>query len=396
MPTERLSMRRIRQVLQLHFGARSSARVIAGTVGIGRSTVQDYLARAVAAGLVWPLPPEQTDEALEQLLFPAPSNRPGARRYVEPDWSALVREMKRPGVNLSVLFEEYRGAHPDGYAYSRFCELYRAFERRLSPTMRQTHVAGDKAFVDYSGKRVPIVDPLTGEVRMAELFIAVLGASNLTYADASWTQSLPDWIGAHVRMFRFFGSAPRLLIPDNLKSGVNKPSFYDPEINRSYAKMAAHYNVGVVPARPRKPKDKAAVEAGVRFAQSYILGRLRNVTFFSLAECQARDWRRPRADERARDASSRCQPAPIVRNDRAAGDAGSARTGLRICRVAFRARRHRLPRRSRWFLIFGAARADPRAGRHPRHDAHDRSVPPRQSGGEPRAALRRSASRHAA
>ena len=122
---------------------------------------------------------------------------------------------------------------------------------------------------------------------MAELFIAVLGASNLTYADASWTQSLPDWIGAHVRMFRYFGSAPRLLIPDNLKSGINKPSFYDPEINRSYAKMAAHYNVGVVPARPRRPKDKAAVEAGVRFAQSYIVGRLRNVTFFSLAECQA-------------------------------------------------------------------------------------------------------------
>ena len=195
--------------------------------------------------------------------------------------------MKRPGVNLSVLFEEYQAAYPDGYAYSRFCEFFRAFERRLSPTMRQTHVAGDKAFVDDSGKKVPIVDPLTGEVRMAELFIAVLGASNLTYAEASWTQSLPDWIGAHVRMFRFFGSAPRLLIPDNLKSGVNKSSFYDPEINRSYAKMAAHYNVGVVPARPRKPKDKAAVEAGVRFAQSYILGRLRNVTFFSLAECQA-------------------------------------------------------------------------------------------------------------
>jgi transposase len=155
----------------------------------------------------------------------------------------LVREMKRPGVNLSVLFDEYRGSHPDGYAYSRFCELYRAFERRLSPTMRQTHVAGDKAFVDYSGKRVPIVDPLSGEVRMAELFIAVLGASNLTFADATWTQSLPDWIGAHVRMFRLFGSAPRLLIPDNLRSGVNKSSFYDPEINRSYGKMAAHYNV---------------------------------------------------------------------------------------------------------------------------------------------------------
>src|SRR5277367_2118700 len=215
MPTERLSMRRIRQVLQLHFGARASARVIAAAV----------------AGLAWPLPPELTDEALEQLLFPAPSNRPGARRYVEPDWPTLAREMKRPGVNLSVLFEEYRRVHPDGYAYSRYCQLYRAFERRLSPTMRQTHVAGDKAFVDYSGKQVPIVDPLTGEIRMAELFIAVLGASNLTFADATWTQSLPDWIGAHVRMFRFFGSAPRLLIPDNLRSGVNKSSFYDPEIN---------------------------------------------------------------------------------------------------------------------------------------------------------------------
>jgi len=280
-------MRRIRQVLRLHLGARASARVIAGMVGVGRSTVQDYLARTTAAGLVWPLPPELTDEALEQLLFPAPGCRPGARRYVEPDWPALVREMKRPGVNLSVLFEEYREVHPDGYAYSRFCELYRAFERRLSPTMRQTHVAGDKAFVDYSGKKVPIVDPLSGEVRMAELFIAVLGASNFTCADATWTQSLPDWIGAHARMFRFFGSAPRLLIPDNLKSGVNKSSFYDPEINRCYSKMAAHYNVGVVPARPRKPKDKdkAKVEAGVRFAQSYILGRLRNITFFSLAEC---------------------------------------------------------------------------------------------------------------
>src|SRR5271170_1934662 len=292
MPTERLSMRRIRQVLQLHFGARASARVIAGAVGVGRSTVQDYLARAAVAGLAWPLPPELTDEALEQLLFPAPSNRPNARRYVEPDWPTLAREMKRPGVNLSVLFEEYRGVHPDGYAYSRFCELYRAFERRLSPTMRQTHVAGDKAFVDYSGKRVPIIDGLTGEVRTAELFIAVLGASNLTYADASWTQSLPDWIGAHVRMFRFSGSAPRLLIPDNLRSGVNKSSFYDPEINLSYGKMAAHYNVGVVPARPRKPKDKAKVEAGVRFAQSYILWSPAQRDLLFPGRMQYRDWRR--------------------------------------------------------------------------------------------------------
>ncbi len=287
MPTERLSMRRIRQVLQLHFDAQASARTIAGTLGVGRSTVQDYVARAAASGLVWPLAPELTDDELEQMLFPTPRGKPGARLHVEPDWSTLVREMKRPGVNLLILFEEYQAAHPDGYKYSRFCQLFRAFERRLAPTMRQTHVAGDKAFVDYSGKKVPIVDPLTGEVRMAELFIGVLGASNLTYADVTWTQSLPDWIGAHVRMFRFFGAVPRLLIPDNLKSGINKSSFYDPEVNLSYGRMAAHYNVGVIPARPRKPKDKAAVEAGVRFAQSYILGRLRNITHFSLADCQA-------------------------------------------------------------------------------------------------------------
>jgi transposase len=285
MPTERLSMRRIRQVLQRHFGAGASARVIARDAGVARSTVQDYVARANGAKLGWPLPPELTDTALEQLLFPQPLIKLSVRRHPEPDWAALAREMKRPGVSLMILWEEYQAANPQGYGYSRFCELYRAFERRLSPVMRQTHAAGHKAFVDYSGKKVPIIDPLTGEVRMAELFIGVLGASNLTYAEASWTQSLPDWVGAHVRMFRFYGAVPRLLVPDNLKSGVNKASFYDPEVNRTYAAMAAHYGVGVLPARPRKPRDKASVEAGVRFAQFYILGRLRHVTFFSLAAC---------------------------------------------------------------------------------------------------------------
>ena len=152
---------------------------------------------------------------------------------------------------------------------------------------RQHHAAGDKVFVDYSGKKIGIVDPETGVVREAEIFVAVLGASNYTYAEATWTQTLPDWIGAHVRMFRFLGGVPRLVVPDNLKSGVHKASFYDPEINRSCGMMAAHYRVGVVPARPRKPRDKAKVEAGVRFAQSYILGRLRHQTSFSLGEINA-------------------------------------------------------------------------------------------------------------
>jgi transposase len=193
--------------------------------------------------------------------------------------------MKRPGVTLQILYEEYRQVHVDGYSYSRFCQLYRAFEMRVSPTMRQHHVAGDKVFVDYSGKKVVIVSPETGEVLEAEIFVAVLGASNYTYAEATWTQALPDWIGSHVRMFEFIGGCPRLLVPDNLKSGVNKASFYDPEINRTYGRMAEHYGIGIVPARPYKPRDKAKVEAGVRVAQFYILGRLRNRTFFSLPEC---------------------------------------------------------------------------------------------------------------
>jgi transposase len=195
----------------------------------------------------------------------------------------LARELKRPGVTMMILWEEYREVHPDSYGYSRFCDLLRGFERRLTPVMRQHHVAGEKAFVDYSGKRIGIANPTTGEIHEAEIFVGVLGASNLTYAEATWTQQLPDWTGAHVRMFRFFGGAPKLLVPDNLKSGVNKASFYD--INRTYGAMAAHYGVGVLPARPGKPRDKAKVEAGVRFAQTYILGRLRRLTFFSLAEC---------------------------------------------------------------------------------------------------------------
>jgi transposase len=287
MPAKReLTMRQIRQMLRLHHDG-VSAREIGRTLGVARSTVQDNLKRAAAAGLAWPLEAELTEDILEQRLFARAGVRSGFRRRSEPDWAALVRELKRPGVNLMVLWEEYRDRHPDGYGYSRFCDLFREFERRLSPVMRQHHAAGDKVFVDYSGKKIGIVDPGTGVVREAEIFVAVLGASNYTYAEATWSQTLPDWIEAHVRMFRFLGGVPRLVVPDNLKSGVHKASFYEPEINRSYGMMAAHYDVGILPARPRKPRDKAKVEAGVRFAQSYILGRLRHQSFFSLGEVNA-------------------------------------------------------------------------------------------------------------
>jgi transposase len=282
MPANReLTMRQIRQMLRLHY-ERVGDRQIARTLGIARSTVQDNLKRAFKAGVTWPVPAEWTDDVLDHRLFARGGVKPGRRRHDEPDWATLSRELKRPGVNLMVLWEEYRQAHPDGYGYSRFCDLYREFERKLSPVMRQHHIAGEKVFVDYSGKKIAIADPATGEVHEAEIFVAVLGASSYTYAEATWTQTLPDWIGAHVRMFRFFGGVTRVAVPDNLKSGVHKASFYDPEVNRSYAMMAAHYGVTILPARPYRPRDKAKVEAGVRFAQTYILGRLRHQTFFSL------------------------------------------------------------------------------------------------------------------
>ena len=289
MPARRmLTMRQLRRIMRLHHEG-ASAREIVRAVGAARSTVQDALKRAAAAQLFWPLPDDLTDEVLEARLFARPGGGAGAgvRKRPEPDWGQLVRELRRPAVTMMILWEEYRQVCLEGYGYSRFCELLRAFQQRLSPVMRQHHVAGDKLFVDYSGKRLGITDPATGEIRMAEIFVAVLGASNYTFAEVTWSQALPDWIGSHVRLFAHIKGVPRLLVPDNLKSGVNKASFYDPEINRSYGRMTAHYDVGVLPARPKKPRDKAAVEAGVRFAQTYILGRLRNQTFFSLDEANA-------------------------------------------------------------------------------------------------------------
>lgn len=278
-------MRQMRQVLRLHAEGQS-IRAIGRVVGAARSTVQDGLRRASAAGLSWPLPEDLSDAVLTERLFSRASARAGQRHRVEPDWAMVARELKRPAMSLQILWDEYRAAHPDGYGYSRFCDLFREFEHRLSPVMRQNHVAGDKVFVDYSGKRVPIVDPATGKIDGVELFVGVLGASNLTFAMLTPTQQLRHWIGAHVHMFEFFGGVPRLVVPDNLKSAVCKASFYDPEINLSYGKMADHYGVDILPARPRRPRDKAKVEGAVRIAQSVILGRLRHATHFTMAAAQ--------------------------------------------------------------------------------------------------------------
>jgi transposase len=285
MPKKGLTMRQIRELLRLKScETKMSARAMALRLGVARSTVQDCLHRIDEAGLRWPVPDDLTDDVLEGKLFGRAGVKTGMRLQPEPDWAVVARELKRPAVTLMILWEEYRQVHSEGYGYSRFCDLYRQFELRLSPTMRQNHVAGDKLFVDYSGKKIDIVDGTTGEIRQAEIFVGVLGASNYTYAEATWTQTLPDWIGAHVRMLAHFSGCPRLIVPDNLKGAVHKASFYDPEINRTYGRMTEHYGIGVLPAKARSPKYKAKVEGGVRIAQFYILGRLRNRTFFSLAE----------------------------------------------------------------------------------------------------------------
>jgi transposase len=266
------------------------SREIARRVGAAPSTVRLALRRFEAAGLSWPLPDDVTDTVLELRLFAKTGNgnRQGHRRIAEPDWATVHRELKRKHVTLSILWEEYIATEPGGYRYSRFCELYRAWEGRLSVTMRQAYAAGDKLFVDYAGDGVPVVvDRLTGERRTAQIFVAVLGASSFTYAQATWTQGLADWISAHVGAFAAIGGIPALVVPDNTKVAVIKASLYDPQINRTYAEMAAHYGTAILPARPRKPRDKAKVEQAVLIVERWLLGRLRHRTFYSLAEVNA-------------------------------------------------------------------------------------------------------------
>jgi transposase len=234
-------MRHVRDVIRMKAVGLAS-REIARRIGVAPSTVRLTIRRAAATGLSWALPDDLTDAALEAWLFAKEGNgsRQGHRRIGEPDWAAVHRELKRKRVTLSILWEEYIAAEPGGYRYSRFCELYRAWEGRLSVTMRQSHAAGDKLFVDYAGDGVPVVvDHLTGEHRTAQIFVAVLGASNFTYAQATWTQGLADWISAHVGAFEAIGGVPALLVPDNTKVAVIKACLYDPQINRPYADMAA-------------------------------------------------------------------------------------------------------------------------------------------------------------
>lgn len=286
MPRDRIPMRMIRDVLRLRFEAGLSERYAARSLGVPRTTVQDYCARLGASGLTWPLAATLTDGALEQALFPramalAPAGRP------LPDWAQIAQEKKRKGVTLLLLWQEYRQREPTGYSYSQFAERYRQWRDTIDPVMRQEYRAGERLFVDYAGLTVDIVDAATGEIREAQIFVAALGASNFTYAEATWTQSLPDWIASHVRMLEYFGGVPALLIPDNLRAGVTYASYYAPEINATYAEFATHYGTAVLPTRVAAPRDKAKVETAVQIVERELLAPLRHHRFPSLAELNA-------------------------------------------------------------------------------------------------------------
>lgn len=285
MPGPRLPMRKIHDVLRLS-AAGMSKRKIAASLGVSATAAGECIRRARRAGLGWPLPEGLTEETLEFRLYPPPTVATKDRRP-RPDWAAMHRELRRPGVTLQLLWEEHRAVHPEGYGYSRFCELYRVWEARLSPTMRQSHVAGERMFVDYAGTTLEVIDGSTGEVMTAQLFVAVLGASNYTSAEATWTQGLSDWIGSHTRTFAFIGGVPTMVVSDNLRSGVTKACFYEPAVNRTYAELAAHYNTAIVPARPYRARDKAKVEVAVQIATRFIIAKLRNRQFFSLPALNA-------------------------------------------------------------------------------------------------------------
>jgi transposase len=275
-------MRKIQEVLRLHVQSGLSERAIASSVSLSRSTVAKIISRAQEAQISWPLPPDMDDHKLESILFPVPQGRP--KNCIEPDWAQIDRELRIKGVTLQLLWMEYKGQNSGGYQYSQFCERYRQWRKKLNPVMRQPHKAGEKMFVDYAGPTVRIIDRETGEVQVAQIFVAVLGASNYTYVEAHRAQDMESFINGHIHAFEFFGGVPELVVPDNLKSGVKKSNRYEPSLNRSYQEMITHYGCVALPARPYKPRDKAKAESGVQLTERWILAVFRKRVFFSLEE----------------------------------------------------------------------------------------------------------------
>lgn len=276
-------MRKIKDILRLRRDSGLSYRSISQALNIGYGTVVDYLERAEKASLEWPLPEALSERELGRLLFPT-QPRTGQRRFAEPDFALVHHELRLKSVTKQLLWQEYRQQHPsDGYSYAQFCHRYLKWLGCQQRSMRQIHRAGEKLFVDYCGPTMPVVNPDTGEIRNAQVFVAVLGASSYTFACASWSQKQEDWLDAHVKALDYFGGVPEIIVPDNLKSAVSKVHRYKPTITASYQQLAAHYHSVIIPARPYKPKDKAKAEVAVQIVERWIMARLRHHTFFTLA-----------------------------------------------------------------------------------------------------------------
>jgi len=285
MAKRRLSVRKIKEVLRLHNEKGFSTRQIAKSLSIGRSTVQDYLDRTQRAGLNWSLAADLDETSLERQLYPAVPSVAQEKRQM-PSMEYLYQELKRKAVTLQLLWHEYKQANPDGYQYSRFCYHYQQWVKKLDLCLRQEYRAGEKLFVDYAGQTMEITDPETGEIQEIQIFVATLGASNYTFAEATLSQELSSWVQSHVHAFKFFGGVPEILVPDNLKSGVTRPCRYEPDLNATYRELSEHYGTVIIPARVAKAKDKAKVESGVLQVEHWVLAPLRNRTFFSLSELQ--------------------------------------------------------------------------------------------------------------
>jgi transposase len=285
LPQKRLSMRKIKEVLRLRFGLGLRQDQISRSCSIGQATVHRYLERAAAVGLSWPLPDDCDDQRLNELLFPARPVWPPVKLRPTADFAQIHSQLQmHRHLTLQLVWEEYRETHPDGYGYSRFCELYQRWNRNQDVVLRQEHRAGEKMFVDWAGDTVPIYDRETGESTPASIFVAVLGASTYTFARAAQSQGLAYWIDCHVNAFEFFHGVTRLLVPDNPRTGVSRACRYEPDLNRTYHEMAQHYGIAVLPARPRKPRDKAKVENAVGIVERWILAALRHRRFFAVAE----------------------------------------------------------------------------------------------------------------
>src|SRR5712675_3136404 len=389
MPRPRVAMRRIKEVLRLKGGLGLSDTAVSRSVRIARSTVKEYLDRAAAAGLNWETAAELSEEDLDHRLFAAADTRHPGRPL--PDWEAVEKELRGRGVTLRLLWLEYLNLHPEGYRYTQFCTHFHVWQRRSRPpTMRRPHRAGEAFEVDWAGMTLSIIDQ--GIVRQAQVFVACLPCSDLTYAEASWTQGHEDWLGAHVRAFAYIGGSPKKLIPDNTKTAVTDANYRDPVLNRSYHALGRHYNVAIVPARVRKPRDKPSAENAVRLVEMWVLAPPA-ILLARRGQC------RPRREDRGMEqppfcGAARGQPTVAVRGDRArqaqavAGDAFCCRA------LARGARQHRLPHRRRRPLLFRAVPAGASAARRLPDRNGGGDLPPRRAGRQPSAQCRQGASHH--